>query len=122
MPNLSKGRPRFGKKGGKQVRTLRGIKVGQRYIAFHKYLGAYGLYRILEKPYKKWGEWFVKVMVVGIHGEDELEKYELLDHHSVVPYPSGRWDDYTCFLRTKAETDRYIKERINRKAFQPTYS
>ena len=94
-------RPIFGKVGGKQVRTLRGIKPGKRFIWFNINLGFNVLFRIASKPYLKKGKWLVKVAAIGEQGGERYRDELDLAEFSIVPDKSeGWWETENCFLRT----------------------
>jgi len=118
-------RPRFGKKGGRQVRTIRGIKTGQTYIEFNKQLGAMSLIQIISRPFKEDKFMCVRAEVLNNDGEASYIETISLADDGVVPYSWSdgplKWNQWNCLLRTKAKTLKNVEKRTDIKKFQPVF-
>ena len=111
-------RPRFGKIGGRQVRTLRTLRSGRMFIWANQEQGVCGLYKVFDDPYQKEdGSWWVRVVSIDEHGDVRYRKETSLADYSIVPYGVGGWNRSNCFLRTDAKTSEFL-ERTKREAFQ----
>lgn len=92
-PPLGTDRPHFGKR---QVRTLRGIKVGNKYRKMYEKHGPGKFWVVKEEPFQDSdGDWWVKCYIYySPRGEKTVQKHSLADA-GVVAYTSGfPWNQF----------------------------
>ncbi len=110
-----KERPYF---GPRQIRTLRGLHVGQKIIEFGEGYGATNLFEIKSLDgASKTG--FIKVSTIGFDGSSKYHNkfYEeniSLEDRNIMPYDNswpGPWNSIWCLLRTKANTEKGLRKK-----------
>jgi len=105
-----KERPYF---GPRQIRTLRGLHVGQKVIQFGEGYGASNLLEIKSLDgASKTGS--IKVITIGFDGGSKYyeENTSLIDHN-IIPYDDswpGPWNSTWCLVRTKANTEKGLRK------------
>ena len=118
---LSTIRPTFGN-GKRQVRSLKGIKVGGHYIWYNRNMGACQLYQVIKGPYQKEqsaSSWWIDVNLIDIEGRLYYATHRSLVDHSIVPNEIGLWNPTNCLLRTRAKTSRGLKRHNPKRRFTP---
>lgn len=98
FPYLKK-RPSF---GPRQIRTLKGLHVGQKVITFCEGEGVGDLLEIV--AFEK--DDFIEVNKINSEGYCRFQDEISLADHNVIPYDihSKKWNPRCCLLRTKAKT------------------
>lgn len=113
IPNL-KERPRF---GSRQIRTIRGLHVGQKVIEFCEGYGAWALIEVIELFDKLENGFYITVSEIDFNGYYKNQKSIFLSDHNVMPedFKPITWNPFRCLIRTKAKTARGL-ERTKEKS------
>jgi len=100
MKNSFEKRPYF---GPRQIRTIRGINIGDKVIHFCEGIGVLSLLQILKFIISQ-GGFFLKVAEIGFDGYYRHEKFISLYDCNLMPQ-NGRWNPEYCLLKTKAKNE-----------------